>query len=261
MVLGKPGTGKSTSVRTLTPSETIIIKPNAKPLPFRGSARQYVQGVNSFFTKSLADIPGWILWADSNPAVKNIIIEDYSHFFTAHTLDSAFRSNSAGGNAFKRWADFGALVYESIVGIDITQMREDLNIIVMHHTEIKDDGVIGSKSSGKLLDNEVVLDSHVTYLLHTRMVPGDKPADRYKFQVQFDGVFMSKTPDGVFDTEMVPNDLQFVLDKIMEYELGEAPVSIPVAPTAEPVVADEAAAAVEPEVVAVVAAVTSAVAQ
>lgn len=226
MVLGKPGTGKSTSVRTLNPQETVIIKPNAKPLPFRGSARSYVQGINSFFTKSLADIPGWIAWANGNPAIKNIIIEDYSHFFSAHTLDSKFRSNSSGGNAFKRWADFGALVYESIVGMDITAMRDDLNIVVMHHTEIKDDGVVGSKSSGKLLDNEVVLDSHVTYLLHTRMVPGDKPADRYKFQVQFDGVHMSKTPDGVFETEMIPNDLNFALAKIMEYELGEMPEAV-----------------------------------
>ena len=41
MLLGKSGTGKSTSIKTLNPKETIVINTLKKRLPFKGSAGMY----------------------------------------------------------------------------------------------------------------------------------------------------------------------------------------------------------------------------
>src|SRR3990167_603075 len=45
MVIGKPGRGKSTSIRTLPPDRTHIINVMGKELPFAGG-RQFVEGKN-----------------------------------------------------------------------------------------------------------------------------------------------------------------------------------------------------------------------
>ena len=39
VILGKSGTGKSTSIKTLDPNETIIINVLGKRLPFKGCGR------------------------------------------------------------------------------------------------------------------------------------------------------------------------------------------------------------------------------
>ena len=41
MILGKSGTGKSTSIKSLDPKETVIINPLGKKLPFKGSSSLY----------------------------------------------------------------------------------------------------------------------------------------------------------------------------------------------------------------------------
>ena len=41
LVIGDPGTGKSTAIEGLDPKSTVIIKPNNKQLPFRGSSKLY----------------------------------------------------------------------------------------------------------------------------------------------------------------------------------------------------------------------------
>lgn len=77
-IVGAPGTGKSSSIKTLNPSETFIINVLGKPLPFKGSATLY----NSS-TKNKADTAEWhqvveILKgiSEHRPEIKNIIIDD-----------------------------------------------------------------------------------------------------------------------------------------------------------------------------------------
>ena len=40
-IIGEPGSGKTTSIRNLDPETTVILSPNAKPLPFRGANKMY----------------------------------------------------------------------------------------------------------------------------------------------------------------------------------------------------------------------------
>ena len=41
-IVGESGTGKSTSLRNLDPSETFIISTTGKPLPFKGYRKKYI---------------------------------------------------------------------------------------------------------------------------------------------------------------------------------------------------------------------------
>ena len=55
-VVGQTGTGKSTSIESLDPKETVVINVVGKPLPFRGWKQKYVsftsEGGNFYVSKS-----------------------------------------------------------------------------------------------------------------------------------------------------------------------------------------------------------------
>ena len=55
IVLGASGHGKSTSIKTLNPKETIVINVLGKRLPFKGSAAQYNSEKKNLFKISTWD--------------------------------------------------------------------------------------------------------------------------------------------------------------------------------------------------------------
>lgn len=129
-------------------------------------------------------------------------------------------AQNTGGATFARWNVFGADVFNSFWS-KADNMREDLTIIVNHHTTIKDDGTLGFKTSGKLLDNEVDCPSQVEYIFHTRVMEGNDGKMAYKYQTNSDGVHEAKTPMGMFDEQFIDNDIFAAIQVIDAYENGE----------------------------------------
>ena len=78
IVLGKSGTGKSTSIKTLNPEETIIINVLGKRLPFKGSNAMYsTEKKNSFQVDGYVDVQNLLSTiGDKLPHIKNIVIDD-----------------------------------------------------------------------------------------------------------------------------------------------------------------------------------------
>lgn len=78
LILGESGSGKSTSIKTLHPEETVIFNILGKRLPFKGSASLYNEG-----NKNLFKIEDWQTVVNylnsistSVPKIKNIVIDD-----------------------------------------------------------------------------------------------------------------------------------------------------------------------------------------
>ena len=78
MLLGKSGTGKSTSIKTLDPKETIVINVLKKRLPFKGSAASYnAENKNLFQKDSYVDIISLLNNIGTHGThVKNVIIDE-----------------------------------------------------------------------------------------------------------------------------------------------------------------------------------------
>ena len=66
IVLGASGSGKSTSIKTLNPEETIVLNVLGKDLPFRGSRTSYTKE-----KKNLFEISDWntIIMAPGRPLI------------------------------------------------------------------------------------------------------------------------------------------------------------------------------------------------
>lgn len=78
MLLGKSGTGKSTSVKTLDPKETVVINVLKKRLPFKGSNALYnKENMNLFEVDEHTQVVSLLGTIDKQaPHVRNIIIDD-----------------------------------------------------------------------------------------------------------------------------------------------------------------------------------------
>jgi hypothetical protein len=165
--------------------------------------------------------------------VKYLVIDDTTHFFNAITLSKPFRARNNGNEAFARWADFGADIYNALFE-GIEEWREDLWVIVMFHPEsyMTSKGErLKIKTPGTLLEREVDIPSYFVNLLYTHVEPVDKknpqpPGERYKFVTNDDGYSPAKTDMGAFEELYIENDLMKVirtLEKTMEadYEVVE----------------------------------------
>lgn len=217
---GKSGCGKSTSLRNLDPTKTVIISPNGKSLPFPKGA-EYVKGKNRIITSELDQIQPAISHIDKNmKGVNTIVVEDFTHYFTARILSPKFLSRNNGGEAFQRWNDFGASVFNSVFS-KAEEWRDDLYIVVLHHVEIKDDGTIGFKSSGKLLENVVDPVSYCNYVFHGVVETTKDGVTKYLMQTNRDNVREAKTVAGCFPEERIPNDIAKALDRIRAYKAGK----------------------------------------
>jgi len=220
--LGDSGVGKSTSLRTLNPKETFIIAPNVKELPFPDADVNYTPwstsnpSGNTLMLEDIKTVGTWITRiAKSLPHIKVIVVEDLSHFYTHRTLAGNFIDT----DSWDKWNQFGSDVYNSILK-GLTLLRNDLIVIVMQHTEMKDNGIIADKTIGKMLD-KIKLPSWFTVVLHGRII-AEGDVDRYVCQTNRQGSYLAKSPPGMFPSLFVRNDMQEILTCMRDYYAGKS---------------------------------------
>jgi len=82
---------------------------------------------------------------------------------------------------------------------------------IMHENET-DMGNVKPKTIGKLLDEKVCIEGMFTICLRSCV-----DQDGYHFSIRSDGFDPVKTPYGMFETDLIPNDLKAVDTAIREY--------------------------------------------
>lgn len=218
-IVGNSGSGKSTSFRTLDPKETFIVNVASKPLPFRGWKAHYTTfnkdnpTGNYLSTSDVSTINKILLHVDAKrPEIKNIIIDDAQYIMSFEAMD---RAKERGFDKFTEIAQkFYSILKESI------SLRDDLNIIVSCHSEnvgSADEPKYKIKTVGKMIDNLITVEGLFTYVLFTDISTDDKNNTVYSFITKSDGTTTAKTPLDCFETVKIPNDMQFVLNTINEY--------------------------------------------
>jgi hypothetical protein len=105
----------------------------------------------------------------------------------------------------------------------IADLREDLTVFCLAHTEdyTGKDGLPRQrlKTNGAKL-TKLNLEGLTTYTLYSSMTKGEEGAE-YSFETQNNGYNTARSPEGVFESFKINNDLASVNDAIRSYELGE----------------------------------------
>ena len=78
IILGKSGTGKSTSIKGLNPKETVIINTLKKRLPFKGSNSMYnTENKNLFNIDDYTSVINYLTNISQKATyVKNVVLDD-----------------------------------------------------------------------------------------------------------------------------------------------------------------------------------------
>jgi nicotinamide riboside kinase len=208
-IMGQSGTGKSTSLRNLDPKETFIINCLGKKLPFKGSSKIYnKENKNYLDADNYKVISDTLKFIDSAKHIKNVVIDDSTYILTNEFMN---RAQEKGYEKFTQLAVHFKEILDSAKGL-----REDIKVFVMGHTEFDEDGQYKLKTVGKLLDSQWNVAGLFSILLMT-YVETTAEGNKYSFVTNKMGPYAAKSPMGMFDSLLIPNDLQIVSQKINEY--------------------------------------------
>lgn len=219
LIVGESGSGKSTSLRNLNPKETFIINVEGKEFPFRPKGYSKVEELppvkGNVLTTHDAELVVKTLQyiSDNRPEIKNVIVDDWQ-YVSMHTFIDKIK--------VKGYEKF------NLMGADIKNMacapktlRDNLNVYYLTHPESLRDEITGetkykAKTLGKLVDNYVTLDGLFSIVLYTDVVKTKEGVEHY-FITQNEGNTTAKTPIDMFESVRIPNDLNYVNQKIEEY--------------------------------------------
>lgn len=218
MILGKSGTGKSTSIKTLNPEETVIVNVLGKKLPFKGSGGLYnTDKKNLFRVEDHLQMINLLQACDKQPHVKNIILDDCIYIMRKEYFK---RAKEAGYAKYTELAQH----FQQIIST-CEQMRDDINVFMILHSEDvqSEKTTVGYKVStiGQLLDSQYNPVEVVPMVLYSAIKFDEKGNPTYGFYTHatMEGTVQipAKTPDEMFTEDFIPNDLGAVVKAMNEY--------------------------------------------
>jgi hypothetical protein len=197
LIIGDSGTGKTTSLRNFQPGEVAIINVAKKPLPFRTQLRPF--NTNDYKVVYEA-VQGYV-----RKGAKSIVLDDIQYLMT----DEFMRRSSEIG--YTKYTDMAAN-YNSLFDL-APQLPDDVILYLMSHIERDEFGHESPRTVGKLVHEKLCVEGKVTITLHTYVESG-----KYYFRTHSSGEGdISKSPLGMFEQDLIDNDLKAVDQIIREY--------------------------------------------
>lgn len=220
-VVGESGSGKTTSIRNLNPEETFIISTTGKRPGIKGAKKKYpdfkladgkISG-NFYTTSNIDNIRKIMSIIDKKmPYIKVLIIDDFQYIMGFEAMDRAKEKS------YEKFTEMAQHVYQVLKsGMDL---RDDLFVVVSTHSENTGDNInpyYRIKTLGKMLNSVITLEGLFTYVLYTTIIRSEDNKTEYKFITNSDGTCTAKTPMSLFDSLLIDNDLNLVIEKIKEY--------------------------------------------
>lgn len=219
LILGKSGTGKSSSARNMNPDELVIFNVLKKRLPFKGSQKMFnTQKMNLFNIDDYQTICNYLKDIDKKATkVKNVIIDDFTYVMRKEYY------KSAKVTGYSKYVDMAAH-FQSIIQT-AENMRDDLNVFLMMHCDevLSDKTIVGYKPStiGKMIDDSYNPTEVVPIVLFSAVKYDEGKNPIYGFYTNrcLEGAIEipAKSPDGMFNDIFIPNDLTLVVNAMTEY--------------------------------------------
>ena len=196
--MGESGSGKSASLRNFAPNEISVFNVTSKPLPFKQGKTKIPKIDNATYT----DIAN----ALANPNKRAYVSDDAGYLLSFEMFK---RANETG---YSKFTDMAKNFFDMLDFIN-TKLPNDIIVYITMHTE--DDSEmhrVKVKTIGKMLDQNLKIEGLFSIVL--RAVQTE---DGYKFVTRDDMVSTAKSPIGMWEEDMIDNDLKEVDRVIREY--------------------------------------------
>jgi len=128
--------------------------------------------------------------------------------------------NEANEKGYDKWTRLAVDTFKALIDLE-DELREDLTIIVIGHTQIDKDqngfNTITLQVPGRLLENVIKIPSYFTYVLHSDVEEDSEGNPHYYFLTNRDGSGKeAKSPEGCLELRE-PNDYATIIAKIDAY--------------------------------------------
>ena len=193
LILGESGTGKTYSIHNFKPEEVKIISVQKPILPFRGK-----------YDVVKADTGKKVIKELKNTDKKNIVIDDFQYILGLPMMQRIGE---------KGWDKFNEIQqpYADVLA-ELNNLPDDTIVYINSHIAFDDDGRRKIKTIGKALDKYITIEGLFMIVLGTLVQDNE-----YYFTTQNSGNDTCKSPEGMFPSLVVPNDLKYVEEKIRNY--------------------------------------------
>lgn len=199
LIIGKSGSGKSTSLRNFKDNEVSVINVLGKPFPFRNK-------INSRTTDNYQKIKELI----TKTQINTIVIDDAGYLIT-NMFMKGHSTHGSGSEIFKFYNTVGDSFWDLIQYV-VNSLPEKKIVYFIMHEEKNDFGDVKPKTVGKLLDEKVCLEGMFSIVFRAIKENG-----KHIFYTRSQGFDVSKTPMGMFENNEIDNDLKFVDETIRSY--------------------------------------------
>lgn len=208
LIISKSAAGKSSSLRNFEHDEIALINVLNKPLPFK---TKFDSTINPLKNGEQAITPAQsyelIKQAMLKTEKKSIVIDDFGYLLTNHLMVG----KEQGGNKFDLFDDIASKPWNLIEWIR-ERLPEDKIVYIMMHEEENEFGGVKPKTIGKMLDDKICLEGLFTIVI--RCVFKD---EKHLFEVHMRGNDVTKTPMGMFEEDVIDNDLKLIDDTVRKY--------------------------------------------
>ena len=193
-ILGHSGSGKSFSLRNLSPDNVGFINVVGKFLPFK----------NAQFKQVITDNPHYICELLRKSVAPIIIIDDFQYLMSNQFM----RDSDIKG--YDKYTQNGKNIWQILNTINYEMKPYQRVYILSHSDEV--DGKTKLKTIGKMLDEKITPEGMVGIVLQTHIENGN-----HHFVTQNNGFTTVKTPFEMFADNLTPNDLELVDNAICGY--------------------------------------------
>ena len=207
LVMGEQGSGKSFSLKNLPPKEHFYIDCDKKGMNYKGWRNDYNEEQKNYIKCNDGEIIVNLLKNISEKAehIKYISIDTINSIMIADELK---RSKQKG---FDKWDDMANIILQIIMVVP--DLRDDLTVIFIGHTQTSDDGFTQLKTNGRKL-NKIGVEGYFNTVLLAKCVNAEN--NEYVFETKANNS-TARTPYEAFDTMTIPNDIVKVIEVIREY--------------------------------------------
>lgn len=199
LLIGRSGTGKSTSLRNFENEDVAIINVLGKQLPFKNKLKNIIT----------TDDYDTILKNIEATKRKTIIIDDAGYLITNQFM----KTHSKGGTGNAVFSVYNELAdkFWNLVN-QIKTIKGGKTVYFIMHEDTDDFGKVRPKTIGKLLDDKVCIEGMFTIAIRSIFKEG-----KYIFRTKTDGNDIVKTPIDMFENAEYDNDLKEIDRVIREY--------------------------------------------
>ena len=203
LIIGEGGSGKTSSLKNLSPKEHFYIDCDKKGLNYKGWKEDYIEKKNYYKTND-GEVVAKLLHEISNnkPDFKYITID------TINSIMIADEMKRMKGKSYNEWQDLAKCIFDLI---DIVpDLRDDLTVIFIGHTQTEEDGFTRLLTNGRKL-NKIGLEKYFNTVLLSKARDGE-----YIFETRANNS-TARTPMGAFDELEIPNDITKIIEVLKEY--------------------------------------------